>query len=432
MSWGGSADTASPWAFRISSSHCHFGYQNPVAAYAMSEMSEFAPKTPNGKRDWTTSLQRQMEFYQFLQSKEGGIAGGATNSFNGDYSAYPANNATFYDMAYVENPVYEDPGSGGWFGWQAWSMERIAEYYYISNDPAAKKLMDKWVPWVLSEVQLVGDNDFNIPAGLDWTGQPDTWNPNNPGDNSGLSVTVTSYNKDLGIAASTAKTLIYYAAATQKHATLNEEAKELAKQILDRMWNTYRDDKGVSSTEERADFSRIFTEEVYIPAGYSGVMANGDEIKPGVSFLDIRSGYRDDPDFARLEAAYEAGEPFKQNYHRSWAQIEVALANAEYGFFFGDEEPAAKASETKANLGLKVWPNPASVGAGVLNISASAALDNAVVIISDMNGRTVKKATLKTRLTTAQVDISGLQQGMYILKLANDINFESKIFALSN
>jgi len=28
MSWGGSADPASQWAFRISSSHCHFGYQD--------------------------------------------------------------------------------------------------------------------------------------------------------------------------------------------------------------------------------------------------------------------------------------------------------------------------------------------------------------------------------------------------------------------
>ncbi len=429
ISWGGSADPASNWAFRISSSHCHFGYQNPVAAYAMSQVAEFEPETPNGKRDWNTSLERQIEFYQFLQSKEGGIAGGATNSFNGNYSPYPNGASTFYDMVYQENPVYADPGSGGWFGWQVWSMERIAEYYYISGDAKAKQLIDKWSAWAIDVFKLVGEDDIDVPAGLAWTGQPDTWNPNNPGTNDGLSVEVTSYNKDLGVAATTAKTLIYYAAATQKYGTLNQEAKNLAKEILDRMWNKYRDDKGLSALEKRSDFSRLFEEEVYIPQGFSGTMPNGDVIEPGVTFLDIRSNYKNDPDFDRLKAAYDAGEDFEQNYHRGWALIDIALANAEYGFFFGDEEPAPKAAPKKSNLGLKIYPNPVSAASGVLNISATTGLDNSVVIISDLNGRTVKQTTLTSGSSAAQIDISGLQQGMYILKLTNDTEyFEGQTF----
>ena len=38
-------------------------------------------------------------------------------------------------------------------------------------------------------------------------------------------------------------------------------------------------------------------------------MPNGDEIKPGVKFIDIRSNYRNDPDWARVEAELLAGEP---------------------------------------------------------------------------------------------------------------------------
>ena len=33
-------------------------------------------------------------------------------------------------------------------------------------------------------------------------------------------------------------------------------------------------------------------------------MPNGDEIKPGIKFIDIRSKYRQDPDWARVEADF--------------------------------------------------------------------------------------------------------------------------------
>ncbi|MGL1887615.1 MAG: glycoside hydrolase family 9 protein [Reichenbachiella sp.] len=349
-SWGGSADLTSSWAFRISSSHCHFGYQNPVAAYALTQVDAMKPQSANGVRDWDQSLVRQLEFYTWLQAPNGAIAGGATNSWNGDYSTYPAGTSTFYDMAFDTNPVYHDPGSGTWFGWQAWSMERIAEYYYITNDPTAKTLMDKWAAWVVSEVQLIGDNDFEIPGSMTWTGQPDNWNAASPGTNSGLSVTVDSYSKDLGIAASMAKALTYYAAATEKYGTLDVASRDMAQEVLDRMWMTYRDNKGVAAPESRGDFSRIFEEEVYVPEGFTGVMSNGDSIKPGIKFIDIRSDLRNDPDFAAVEAAYNSGQEYTQTYHRSWAQIEIALANAEFGFFFGSKSTIDVAISSPAEL----------------------------------------------------------------------------------
>ncbi|WP_298543892.1 glycoside hydrolase family 48 protein [uncultured Aquimarina sp.] len=412
MSWGGSADPASQWAFRISSSHCHFGYQNPMAAYALTQVDELKPISQNGERDWNESLKRQMEFYTWLQSKEGAIAGGATNSWNGDYSPYPAGKSTFYDMAFDTNPVYHDPGSGTWFGWQAWSMERVAEYYYITNDAMAKSLMDKWATWVKSEVKLIGTDDFEIPATLEWTGEPDTWDPNSPGSNDNLSVVVTDYGKDLGVAASMAKALIYYAAATQKHATLDTDARDLAKEVLDRMWNTYRDDKGVSSPEDRGDFTRIFEEEVFIPSGFSGTMPNGDPIKPGVTFLDIRSDYKNDPEFDRLEAAYNAGEEYTQRYHRSWAQIEVALANAEFGFFFGDQEPGVKAPEDLFKVTAS--PNPAS---DYVTISTNFDMNNTRIRIIDIAGNVVRAEPMLNKQKSTRVSVNGLPSGMYILEV---------------
>ena len=335
--WGGPL-TNQGWAWRIGSSHCHFGYQNPVAALALSDSTSLLRATSaNGARDWATSLGRQLEFYQWLQSAEGAIAGGATNSWNGRYDPYPSGTPTFYGMGYQANPVYLDPGSNTWFGFQAWSVERLAEYYYLTNNARAKAILDKWVPWAKSVTHLLSDGTFEIPSEISWTGAPVTWNPTTPAANTNLHVTVVSYGKDLGIAASLAKTLTYYAAGTQKYATLDTASRDLAAQILDRMWTNYYEPtgKGVAVAEDRGDYKRFFEQTVFIPTGWTGAMANGDPIAPGVKFLDIRSKYRSDPDFPALQQAYNSGTTYRKAYHRFWAQAEIALANAEYGRLFG-------------------------------------------------------------------------------------------------
>jgi uncharacterized protein YjdB len=359
--WGGPLQSQG-WGWRIGCSHSHFGYQNPVTAYALSQVPELQPISQNGVHDWGVSLNRQLEFYTWLQSAEGAIAGGVTNSYNGDYSPYPSGTATFYEMAYDDHPVYHDPGSNQWFGMQAWSMERIAELYYISNDERAEALLEKWVPWAINEVQLYNDGTFEIPDSLVWSGQPNTWDPENPTENTNLHVQVLSYGKDLGIAACLAKTLIYYAAGTEQYATLDTAAKGMAKEILDRMWDKYYEPTGagVAVVESRKDYHRFFDQEIYIPDGWLGFMGNGDTIKSGVKFIDIRSKYRDDPDFQALQNAYNSGQPFQKKYHRFWAQADIALANAEYGRFFGDEEPI----DTVWVTGIIIDPDTLTLEAG--------------------------------------------------------------------
>ncbi len=326
--WGGPA-TGGGWAWRIGSSHVHFGYQNPLAAWVLSNVSAFRPSSPNGARDWQTSLERQLEFYRWLQSAEGAIAGGATNSWKGRYEPRPAGVSEFRGLAYVENPVYLDPGSNTWFGWQAWSMDRVAQYYYVTGDARARPLLDKWVAWVKQVVRLTPDGGYEIPATLSWSGQPDPWNPSNPSNNPNLHVSVVNYTQDVGITGALARALTYYAAATG-----DTQARDLAKELLDRMWALYRDDKGVSAPETREDYSR-FDDPVYIPQGWSGTNGQGAVIQPGVTFIGMRPRYQNDPDWPKVQAYLNGGPAPVFRYHRFWAQVDVALANAVYGLLFG-------------------------------------------------------------------------------------------------
>jgi Glycosyl hydrolase family 48/Bacterial Ig domain len=388
--WGGPL-TPNGWAWRIGSSHNHFGYQNPVAAYALSAVPELIPSSPNASRDWGTSLTRQLEFYQWLQSAEGAIGGGATNSWNGKYDPYPAGTPTFYNMAFVTNPVYEDPGSNTWFGFQVWSMERVAEYYFLTNNARAKAVLDKWITWAKSVTHLLPDGTYEIPSEIGWSGKPNTWTPAAPTANAGLHVNVVSFTQDVGTTAALAKTLTYYAAATQKYATLDVASRDLAKALLDRMWTNYYEPngRGLGVTEKRGDFKRFFEQEVFIPAGWSGKMPNGDLIVPGVKFIDIRSKYKNDPDFPALVAAHNAGTDFEKKYHRFWAQADVALSNADYGFFFGGADTTAVNTPPTVSITAPV-NNASFVAPANITITANAADANGTVTnVQFFNGTTL-------------------------------------------
>ena len=357
--WGGALDTSSAWAWRIGSSHAHFGYQNPMAAYALSTVPALQPEGATAVQDWTASFDRQLEFYRWLQSADGGIAGGATNSWDGAYATPPAGTPTFYGMAYTVAPVYNDPPSNQWFGMQVWGMERIAELYYETGDQRAEELLAAWVPWVTANTTFSGA-DWRVPATLAWTGAPDTWNPANPGANANLHVTVRDHGQDIGVAGSLARTLIYWAAASG-----DDEAQANAKALLDAIWANNQDDKGVSAPETREDYRRFDDvmsgtsgDGVYVPQGWSGTMPNGDVVEPGVSFLDIRSFYTEDPDWPKVQAYLDGGPAPEFRYHRFWAQAEIAKALADYDRMFGSgggdpddtEAPTAPGTPTVAAI----------------------------------------------------------------------------------
>ncbi|WP_213456521.1 glycoside hydrolase family 48 protein [Rhizomonospora bruguierae] len=334
--WGAALDGA--WSWRIGSSHNHSGYQNPMAAWALSQVPELTPRSPSAKTDWTTSLSRQIEFYTWLQSSEGAIAGGATNSWGGSYQTPPAGTPTFYGLAYDWQPVYHDPPSNQWFGFQAWSLERVAEYYYKTGDAKAKAVLDKWVTWALANTTANGSANYQIPSTLTWTGQPGgNWSsPSSTVNNSGLHVTVQDYTNDVGVAGAYARLLIYYGVKAN-HA----QAKATAKGLLDGILQ-HKDTKGVSVPETKADYNRLDDlysssthQGLYVPSNFNGKMPNGDVIASGKSFLDIRSFYKSDPDWSKVQSYLNGGPVPTFNYHRFWAQTDVALALADYGALIG-------------------------------------------------------------------------------------------------
>jgi len=364
--WGGGLgeNGSGNWAWRIGASHAHQAYQNPVAAYALSTTAGgLIPASPTAQTDWSTSLQRQLEFYTWLQSSEGAIGGGATNSWNGDYSAYPAGVSTFYGMAYQQAPVYHDPDSNQWFGFQAWPIERIAELYYIlasngdktsTNYQMAKRIMDRWVDYALdytfvnqkpvtdadgyylnaSGQRVLGGADpviattqalgeFYIPGTLEWIGQPDTWNSFSTYTGNPTYKTVTKDpSQDVGVLGSYIKALTFYAAATKAdtgaYTTLGNQAKTISKTLLDTIWS-FNDGVGIVKPEQRADYFRYFTKETFIPSTWSGTNGQGaalpgtngipsDPAKGGtgtyISYVDQRPMITQDPMWSYLSNLY--------------------------------------------------------------------------------------------------------------------------------
>ena len=390
-SWGGALDGS--WSWQIGCSHNHEFYQNPLAAYALLNDSELnsAMKATNATTDYQTSLARQLEFYLWLQSNDGPIAGGATNSLYGRYEDYskaytlesdPSALVTsqFYGMIYLEHPVYADPGSNHWIGNQVWALQRIAELYYdtavgtdntgvtLSNGMTVKeacaKIMDKWVKWSVDNIkfdeeaaELLEIDDtttWAIPGSLDWSGQPDTWT-GTPTDNTGLTCSITAWSREVGSSASWADGLIYYAAAcgvdtnTSKTADeliassdLGEQALGVAKKILDYQWEDCRDEIGLTVVDVNSNLTRFFEQTVWIPNNYNGTMPNGDTLANGATFHSIRTMYDTDPDYERLKADYDADGATTDTifyYHRFWHEGDALIANGVMATLFPNMTP---------------------------------------------------------------------------------------------
>jgi hypothetical protein len=328
--WGAPTPPGSGWSWRIASSWVHFGYQNPMAAFALASVPELRPRSPQGAADWNRSLLRQLEFYRWLQSAEGGIAGGATNSWGGSYAPRPADTPTFYGMSFDPSPVFRDPPSNDWFGFQTWSMERVAELYYVTADKRTEGLLANWVAWVTKNTHLRKDGGYSIPATLEWTGKPSGPWPagSSAAQNDGLHVVVKDTTDDPGTAACVARALLFWAARSR-----DDAARALAKELLDRMWTKYKDDKGVAAPEVRKDYSR-FVDRVVVPPGWKGKTPRGGSIDASATFLSIRPDYAKDASWSKVDAYLKGGQPPQFVYHRFWAQAEIALAYATYGWLF--------------------------------------------------------------------------------------------------
>lgn len=301
------------------------GNQNPMAAYALSNVNELKPKSPRASSHWNKSLERQLELFKWLQSEEGAIAGGCTSISSDENTAIPASSSIFYGMIFDTSPGLKDPPSSRYFGDQCASMSSLAQYFYETGDERAYKILKKWVNWVYPNVNIT-NNGFTLPSDLSWSGQPDSWN-GSTAENKNLHVVIDNFATDLTSAAALVNTLVYYSAATKVHKVGSDEyAGYLAEKLLGAIAFYHADDKGFSCEEQRGDYSRFYDQVVYIPNGWSGITPQGAILKPGIKFFDTRPAYKQDPSFQQVESSYWAGVGPKFKYHRFSTQCEIALA----------------------------------------------------------------------------------------------------------
>ncbi len=357
--WGGS--TTGAWSWRISGTEIHEGYQNPMAAYALSTTSSLIPLSPSAKSDWSTSLTTQLNLMQWLQSNEGAIAGGVTNNWGGNYgdvSKPPAGDTTFDGMYYDFEPVYHNPPSNQWFGYQTWPMERVAEYYYATGNAQAGAILSKWVTWAESVATFnTSTGAICLPGTLSWSGQPaanfttGTSSTAQPPANPALHVAVTGCSADLGVSASLAKTYMYYAAKSG-----NTAAETAAQNIIDIIHQFYGDSLGFSAPESRTDYSNFTSafnttnyEGLFIPSGWSGSYPglNGTSITSADNtFLSIRPWYTSVADYPEVQNYLNGGAAPVFNYHRFWAEADIATAFDSFAFLFPNVSPPASATPT--------------------------------------------------------------------------------------
>ena len=326
--WGGATNGA--WSWRISGTAIHEGYQNPLAAYALSTDSDLIPLSPTAKGDWATSLITQLNMYKWLQSAEGGIAGGIENNWGGNYgdvSKPPTGDTTFDGMYYDPAPEYDNPPSNQWFGYQTWPMERLAEYYYETGNAQAKTILAKWVAWAESVTTVTpSSGTLLLPGTLTWSGQPDenwttgTSSSTAPPANTGLHVSVSGTDTDIGVAGSLAK--VYEVLRGQVRG--DSTAETAAQNIIDIIHKYYSDSIGYTAPETRTDYSNFTSaynttnyEGVYFPSTWTGTYPGGIKLSSSTdTFLSIRPWYVGDPEWSKVAAYLNGGPAPVFDYHR--------------------------------------------------------------------------------------------------------------------
>ena len=340
--WGGATDPNAGWSWRIGSSHNHFGYQNPMAAWALTNVTELQAAVADRRtRTGPTSFDRQLEFYQWLQSAEGAIAGGATNSWDGSYAQPPSGTPTFYGMFYdVDSRSTTTRRRNQWFGMQVWSMQRIAELLLRDRQRQGQG--------AARQVGAVGARQHHdrhrrrlrrSRPTLAWTRRADDLEPGQPGrQHRPARHGHQAAASDVGVAAAYARTLMYYAAKSG-----NAAAKTDGQGPDRRVCTPTATRKGVvDAGDPRATTSGSTTSTTPAPGRAStsrragpATMPNGDVIAAGqelprhpvVLQATTRTG-------RRCSRYLNGGAAPTFNYHRFWAQADVAMAYADYGHLF--------------------------------------------------------------------------------------------------
>jgi hypothetical protein len=238
---------------------------------------------------------------------------------------------------------------------QGWGVERVCSLYYMSGNEKAGTICKDWSEWVKENTRVSGGEIVHA-TNLKWSGNPDEWDASNfdRRGNKSLHGSVSAEGLDLGSIASIIKGLMWYSMKAG-----DEEGLKLSVEVMDAIEN-YRDDLGYATTEAREDYKN-FGQETYIPSGWSGKNAQGANIKSGVTFIDIRPKYKEDPDWAQVEDFLNGGSAPTFTYHRFWAQTEIAVANGlisiyDLGSYGNGSTGGSTGGKTGGSTGGKTCP----------------------------------------------------------------------------
>ena len=154
----------------------------------------------------------------------------------------------------------------------------------------------------------------------------------------------------------------------------------LAKELLDREWNKYRDDIGLGVSDHNTNLTRLWETKLVLPNGqrangqgkvlakgdYTGKMPNGDLIQDGVAFVDIRSNYKSDPMYQEAEKYYQQDGNTDNYYftlHRFWHAGDIMMALGTMSEVYPDltPDPDSENPDTDAPV---VTPSDVTIAVG--------------------------------------------------------------------
>ena len=84
---------------------------------------------------------------------------------------------------------------------------------------------------------------------------------------------------------------------------------------------------------------------MYIPSGWTGTYPGGIPLSSSTNtFLSIRPWYIGDPEWSKVQAYLNGGAAPVFNYHRFWAEVDIATAFESFAQLFPTAQPRRPAS----------------------------------------------------------------------------------------
>jgi hypothetical protein len=308
INWGGSIHSQNKWSWRLAYNQIPLSSQNPVATYFLIQLDNHSV--------WQRSLPRQLELYEWLQSKDGCLGDGV------EFERTNIKPGPFHGLTYQTFPDLKISSTNEWVGSQYSSIERLAEYYYITGNGKAKKILQKWMSWIDPYLNAFNqDKTLLIPSYISFK--------NTPRD-IGYTYKVLSQSQDTTLVSTLSLILIFWNKGLEKWENKKTDYKT-SNNLLEYMWSQYYDQKGVAPPSNHEEYEKFWTEHIIMPDHDKKIMPWGKVITSQNTFNETRPDYKE---MLPPKGPYSKENPAPAyNYHVTSAQCRFALALA-YSYIF--------------------------------------------------------------------------------------------------